>query len=201
VREDPISTRTLADPQADGAKRLEASLRRVLQTGASDSMAVQRYDVRDQISGEDRWLERYWFPRNYPVPRRENGEIAYIIHHVKDVTEFVNLRRGVLKQEFQDAALRKHTSSDLGTAGNEFIANLQRLIEARRKKVSSSGAWQVPQYLLPGSRVSASGIYGVFHTVRCGGGCRKAAFWCGDVFPRYGCCGPELRYRFCSSFD
>jgi hypothetical protein len=81
------------DPDADGVDHLNASLHRVLATGVLDHMAVQRYDVRDQISGRDQWIEKHWLLTNSPVAGRERRQIAYIIHHVEDVTDLVQLRR------------------------------------------------------------------------------------------------------------
>lgn len=76
------------DPAADGVRNLRASLGRVLQNGAADTMAVQKYDIR-QPSGE--FEERWWSPVNSPVFDAEK-KIAFIIHRVEDVTEFVRRR-------------------------------------------------------------------------------------------------------------
>ena len=83
------------DPSATGVRNLRASLERVLQTRASDAMAIQRYDIRPPEGGE--FLERYWSPLNSAV-LAANGEIIYIIHRVEDVTEFVRLQREHIEQ-------------------------------------------------------------------------------------------------------
>ena len=49
-------------------------------------MAVQRYDIRRPDTEGGQFEERYWSPINTPV-FSPNGEIAYIIHRVEDVTE------------------------------------------------------------------------------------------------------------------
>ena len=76
------------DPQADGVRNLAASLQRVLTTKAADTMAVQRYAVRD---ADGRFEERWWSPVNTPV-LGEDGEVALVIHRVEEVTEIVRLR-------------------------------------------------------------------------------------------------------------
>ena len=82
-----------ADPAADGVRNLQASLERVLAHGAADTMAVP-IDIRRPDSEGGSFEERYWSPVNSPI-FGAGGEIAYIIHRVEDVTEFVKLRSKV----------------------------------------------------------------------------------------------------------
>jgi signal transduction histidine kinase len=51
-------------------------------------MAVQRYPMRRPAPQGAGFEERYWSPVNSPV-LGANGKLAYIIHRVEDVTEFV----------------------------------------------------------------------------------------------------------------
>jgi PAS domain S-box-containing protein len=74
------------DATATGVSNLRASLTRVLQHCVPDAMAVQRYDIRRPDTEGGEFEERYWSPINTPV-FSPNGEIAYIIHRVEDVTE------------------------------------------------------------------------------------------------------------------
>ncbi|MFA5832013.1 MAG: CHASE3 domain-containing protein [Bacteroidota bacterium] len=76
------------DPAADGVKNLHESLTRVLATGMSDTMAIQKYDVRKPEAAGGGFEIRYWSPVNSPVFSSEK-KIAFIIHRVEDVTEFV----------------------------------------------------------------------------------------------------------------
>ncbi|MGI4731253.1 MAG: PAS domain-containing protein [Janthinobacterium lividum] len=76
------------DPQADGVRKLTASFERVLSTRATDQMAVQRYAIRE---ADGRFVERWWTPVNTPILGAD-GEVAFIIHRVEDVTEAVRLR-------------------------------------------------------------------------------------------------------------
>ncbi|HEX8434471.1 PAS domain S-box protein [Archangium sp.] len=79
------------DPQARGVENLRASLTRVLATRVADTMAVQKYDVRRPVSAGGGFEEKYWSPINSPV-LDESGDIAFIIHRVEDVTEYVRLK-------------------------------------------------------------------------------------------------------------
>jgi PAS domain S-box-containing protein len=93
------------DPSATGVRNLQSSLLRVLQDRVPDTMAVQKYDIRKPESEGGHFEERYWSPVNSPVlgPR---GEIAYIIHRVEDVTDFVRLRQKELQQQELTEGLR-----------------------------------------------------------------------------------------------
>jgi PAS domain S-box-containing protein len=76
------------DPAATGVRNLRASLDRVLQGRAADTMAVQKYDIRRPADQGGGFEERYWSPVNSPVPG-PGGEVEYVIHRVEDVTAFV----------------------------------------------------------------------------------------------------------------
>ena len=73
------------DPAATGTSNLRASLERVIATRASDTMPVQKYDIR----GPDGSFQvKYWSPKNIPV-LSDRGDVRYILHRVEDVTELV----------------------------------------------------------------------------------------------------------------
>ncbi len=73
------------DPAATGASNLRASLDRVRQNGVTETMAIQKYDIR---RSDGFFEERFWSPVNSPVFGADR-KIEYIIHRVEDVTEFV----------------------------------------------------------------------------------------------------------------
>ncbi len=75
------------DPTADGTRNLRSSLNWVLQRRATDAMAVQKYDIRRPEAQGGEFEVRYWSPVNSPV-LGPDGEVAYIIHQVEDVTAF-----------------------------------------------------------------------------------------------------------------
>ncbi|MEO6526468.1 MAG: ATP-binding protein [Gemmatimonadaceae bacterium] len=73
----------LFDPLASETANLRISLHRVLQSRTADRMAAQRYESRQTADG--RVEERIWCPINAPV-LGDDGEVAFIVHHVEDVT-------------------------------------------------------------------------------------------------------------------
>jgi PAS domain S-box-containing protein len=75
-------------PEADGVRNLTSSLERVLASGKSDVMPVQRYALSDS-SGV--FVERWWNPVNTPILDRD-GKVALVIHRVEEVTDLVRLR-------------------------------------------------------------------------------------------------------------
>jgi signal transduction histidine kinase len=79
------------DTEADGVSNLRASLMRVLQNKTTDTMAIQKYDIKKPASEGGEFEERYWSPFNSPV-LNEKGDVRYIIHRVEDVTEFIQLK-------------------------------------------------------------------------------------------------------------
>jgi PAS domain S-box-containing protein len=81
-----------------GVTNLRASLMRVLRTKQPDTMAIQKYDI--PVSGADgiSFEERYWSPVNSPV-FNAHGEVAYIIHHVADVTAFIKTQTHAAQME------------------------------------------------------------------------------------------------------
>lgn len=92
------------DPAAAGAHNLRASLDRVLKSASSDTMAIQKYDVRKpQEEGGD-FDERYWSVVNSPVLDRDGG-IRYIIHKAEDVTEFIRLKQARQEENRNNAEL------------------------------------------------------------------------------------------------
>src|SRR3989449_768559 len=80
-------------------------LQRVLQDKTSDTMAVQKYDIRKPESEGGGFEERFWSPVNSPVFGPDK-EVAYIIHRVEDVTEFVRLKQQGLEKEKLAESLR-----------------------------------------------------------------------------------------------
>ncbi|MEW6777830.1 MAG: ATP-binding protein [Bdellovibrionota bacterium] len=97
------------DPAADGVRNLKASLERVRRELVPDSMAVQKYDIRRPDSEGGGFEERYWSPVNTPV-LGPDGKLAYIIHRVEDVTEFVKLKNLGREQEKVTAELQSRAS-------------------------------------------------------------------------------------------
>lgn len=80
-----------ADPEADGMETLKASLHRVLSSGQTDHMALQRYDI--PVDGNPEvFKERWWTAINVPV-LGPDGKVAWILHRSEDMTDVVRARR------------------------------------------------------------------------------------------------------------
>ncbi|MER7182406.1 SpoIIE family protein phosphatase [Streptomyces hyaluromycini] len=119
-----------ADPEADGVKNLGASLHRVLATGRSDTMALQKYDI--PVMGRPGvFEERWWSPVNTPV-LGPDGQVTYIIHRVEDVTAFVKEYRAAHPEGIR-AAERPQETQALEAELYARARELQRLNEELRQ--------------------------------------------------------------------
>lgn len=122
------------DPSADSVRNSRASFNRVLQTRTADTIGLQRHDVRRPESEGGGFEERYWSAINYPL-LNPDGSLAYIIHRVENVTEFVRLKqRGVEQSQFTDA-LREQAvkmEADLYVRSREMAETSQKLKEGTR---------------------------------------------------------------------
>ena len=116
------------DPTATGVRNLRASLQRVLENKAPDTMAVQKYDIRRPESNGGAFEERYWSPLNSPVLGPDN-QVAYIIHRVEDVTDFVRLRQEGIQRDKVTQELRTRA----GQMETEVFSRAQEVQEANRR--------------------------------------------------------------------
>jgi formate hydrogenlyase transcriptional activator len=116
------------DPSATGVRNLRFSLQRVLAGKVSDAMAVQKYDIRKPDSVGGGFEERYWSPVNAPVLGPDN-EVAFIIHRVEDLTDFV--RSGT------ESAHERRETEELRTRATkmetEVFMRAQEVQEANRR--------------------------------------------------------------------
>jgi PAS domain S-box-containing protein len=126
------------DTEATGTRNLRASLERVLATGKPDAMAVQKYDIRRPEEEGGEFEERYWSPVNSPV-YTVGSEIAYIIHRVEDVTDFVCLKQQDVEQRRRTEALQ----SQAERMEAEIFLRAQELQEANAqlREVNAQIAW------------------------------------------------------------
>lgn len=84
-----VFTDDLYGTQTMATRNMRDSLDRVLQTGAADTIADQKYDIRRPQSEGGPFVERHWSLVNVPVFGPDK-KIAYIIQRVEDVTEKVS---------------------------------------------------------------------------------------------------------------
>ena len=118
------------DTAATGTSNLRASLERVRETRAADTMAIQKYDIRRP---DGSFEERYWSPVNSPLLGAD-GRLEYFIHRVEDVTAFVRqesqvdddtgkLRtrlRNMEAEVFRNTALLQQAKRDLEAANKDL---------------------------------------------------------------------------------
>lgn len=121
-----------------GSSNLLVSLERVLRERTQDVMGVQRYD----LAAVDGYEVRYWSPVNTPV-FDQTGDIPLIIHHVEDVTEFVQMGIGAPTHEpaprgpqidrMQAEVLLR--AREVARA-NEKLKNAQKTLELRERELA-----------------------------------------------------------------
>ena len=114
-----------ADPGATGVANLRMSLDRVARKLVTDTMPLQKYDIR---SPDNAFEVRYWAPTNSPV-LGPDGSLAYIIHRVEDVTEFMYLQRTNRVAEF----VTNENRSRADAMGAEIYMRSQQVAEEGQK--------------------------------------------------------------------
>jgi len=122
------------DPHASGVRNLRASLNHALQDKSPDTMPVQKYDIRRPESEGGGFEERYWSPINLPVFGPDQ-KLAYIIHRVEDVTEFVRLKQQGTEQD----KLTEELQTRAEQMEAEVFLRARQLEEANRKRFEAVG--------------------------------------------------------------
>lgn len=106
------------DKDATGTRNLRASLDTVLRTHEPHTMAILKYDIRRSESEGGVFEQRFWNPVNTPVITGER--VAYIIHALEDVTDFVRLQQ--LEGENEQTTNQLSSLRQADRAKDEFIA-------------------------------------------------------------------------------
>ena len=86
------------DTGATGRSHLADSFARILAGGPAETMPTIKFDIRRPDADGGDYEVRYWQPHNSPVPGLD-GEVAFIINHVEDVTEAMRLKALGERQE------------------------------------------------------------------------------------------------------
>ena len=94
----------------------------------ADTMAVQKYDIRKPQSEGGAFEERYWSPVNTPVLGPDQG-VAYIVHRVEDVTDFVRLSH----REAQQQKLTEELLTRTGQMETEILSRAREVQEANQR--------------------------------------------------------------------
>jgi PAS domain S-box-containing protein len=110
------------DPDTTGVANWRASFDQVRRTGAADTMAIQKYDIRRP---EGTFEERFWSPVNSPV-LGVDGRIEYFIHRVEDVTDFV-------RQKSQPATDTNELRTRVEQMEAEIFQNSQQLLASNQQ--------------------------------------------------------------------
>ncbi len=101
------------------------SLERVRQTGAPDTMAIQRYDFQTPDGVIE---ERYWSPMNSPV-LGASGRVEYFIHRVVDVTEFVRRKSHSASKAMAPLTLTEQMEAEILRNSAELEATNRKLFD------------------------------------------------------------------------
>ncbi|MFV0126156.1 PP2C family protein-serine/threonine phosphatase [Streptomyces sp. HMX112] len=125
-----------ADPADEGVRSVSAALKRAVETGSRQTMAVLRYDI--PVPGRPgQFEERWWSPIHTPVPGPD-GEVAWILTRVEDVTEFVRARKGLRRPGGSMSALEEEMEAELYARARELqrLNDELRTAHAKERKVA-----------------------------------------------------------------
>jgi hypothetical protein len=194
-------------PSANGVRNLRASFDRVLRSAKPHRMPLQRYDVRDRLSDDDAWVEKFWTPRNTPVFGSGSREITHIRHEVEDVSRLMSLR-AALDEEILMLAEQRETVRRMSEAvrrRQRELRDVSRRLGAVLAGDESTEAFLetvrnqlwLPDgqtYWLPGQRAPETGAYAAFHQRGCGLHTRSLFIRGGQAFPPCRRCGDAILY-------
>ena len=126
------------DPSADGVRNLRLSLQHVLRHRTANTMAVQKYDVRN---AEGIFEERFWSVVNVPI-LDQAGEVCLIIHRAEDVTEYVRLKRDqqVLQSQATHMEDEIYLRAQQVQKANQQLAEVAEQLRAGKEEIERKNA-------------------------------------------------------------
>jgi signal transduction histidine kinase/AmiR/NasT family two-component response regulator len=116
------------DQAANAGANMRASLDRVGHDLVPDTMAVQKHDVLRPETAGGEFETRYWSPVNSPM-LDSGGKLAYIIHQVENVTEYVRLK----EQETEHLELTTRLPRGTRRMEADVMSRARELQELNRK--------------------------------------------------------------------
>ena len=123
------------DPTATGVATLRTSMERVRSDLVSDTVAVQKFDIRRPESEGGGFEVRYWSPVNSPI-LGPDGKLAYIFNRVEDVTEFMRLKeQGAAQLQLTDELKQLTTQMEI-----ELFDRSQELQRMNRELSTANAA-------------------------------------------------------------
>ena len=120
------------DPGTTAVSNMRASIDRVIQNAAPDTMAIQKHDVRRP---DGVFEERYWSPINSPMFGADR-QIKYIIHRVEEVTEFVRQKSQPSGSTVELSARVQQMEAEVFQSSQKLQAANQQL-EAANKELEA----------------------------------------------------------------
>ncbi len=120
------------DPASEGVRNLKASLARVRRERRPDAMSVQKYDVQRPGSEGGGFEQRFWSPHNSPVLNAD-GSLAFIIHEVQDVTDYIRLEHERESQRPVEVARLDAMEAEVVRRAREVAAAGRALKEANEQ--------------------------------------------------------------------
>ncbi|WP_030242280.1 MULTISPECIES: PP2C family protein-serine/threonine phosphatase [unclassified Streptomyces] len=115
----------------DAQRTLEASLRRVLDSGKPDTLVLQRYDI--PAPGRPGGFEERWWSKIHTPLAGPDGAVQWIVQRAEDVTAFVRSRRAVQHGE-QFTEREKGMAAELYARTRELHRLNQELLQAHARE-------------------------------------------------------------------
>jgi PAS domain S-box-containing protein len=141
------------DPEANGVKNIRSSILRVVAERRTDSLPMQRYDIPNPTC-EGGFEERWWQPVNSPI-FNEDGQVAFILHSVEDVSSSAKLEN-IQKKKAED--LKKSAWQALEGGGE--MGALMRACDFSKTPLGPVESW--PQSLRTAVGIMLDNKFGMY---------------------------------------
>jgi PAS domain-containing protein len=89
-----------------------ASFTRVVELKREDVMGIRRHDIRVKTTDGEVFKTKFWRPVNYPIFGHD-GDVAYILHHLEDITESILRQEKESEKDTTNITLRESRAAAL----------------------------------------------------------------------------------------